>query len=192
MKLKKIAYGVIASVFVLGLTTGCSGKKLESNKDKTNEKTQKEEIKGKCSIVDCMKSIEITSSVEDVNNIIGFNGEPVSEGSNKYVWVFTDTTQIEYTTSTSGNGSISAIIDKTTIKDKNVDFSRYSEIKELLNSGTSLTYDEFKEKVGGVEGTLVGKSSISKKYTWVDSNGGYLTASFSERTGKCTIVTGRY
>lgn len=183
---------MVACIFVLGLATGCSGKKLESNKGKENDKVLKEKTKGNCTIAECMKSIEITNSVEDINNIIGFKGEPVTEGSNNYVWKFTDATKIEFTTGSSGNGSVSATIDKNTIKDKNVDFSRYSEIKELLNNGTSLTYDEFKEKVGGVEGTLVGKSSSSKRYTWVNASGGYLTASFSERTGKCTIVTGRY
>ena len=190
MKFRKIVYGMVASVFVLGLATGCSDKKLEPNKGKSEEPA-KEEKKGNCTIVECMKSIEITNSVEDINNIIGFEGEPVSEGSSTYVWRFTDTTKIEYQPS-NGQGSISATIDRTTIKDKKVDFSKYSEIKELLNNGTSLTYDEFKEKVGGVEGTLVGKSSSSKRYTWVNSKGGYLTASFSESTGKCTIVTGRY
>lgn len=189
MKLKKMFYCMVASVFVLGLATGCSGKKLESNKK--SEEPAKEEKKGNCTIVECMKSIEITNSVEDINNIIGFKGEPVSEGSNTYIWRFTDTTKIEYQPS-NGQGSISATIDRNKIKDKKVDFSRYSEIKELLNNGTSLTYDEFKEKVGGVEGTIVGKSSSSKRYTWANSQGGYLTASFSERTGKCSIVTGRY
>lgn len=192
MKFKKIVYFMVASVFVLGLTTGCSsnGKKLEPSKGKSDN-TQKEEKKGKCTIVECMKSIETTNSVEDINNIIGFEGEPVSEGSSTYIWRFSDTTKIEYTPS-GGQGSISATIDRSTIKDKKVDFSKYDEIKTLLNSGTSLTYDEFKEKVGGVEGTIVGKSSLSKRYTWVNSQGGYLTASFSEKTGKCTIVTGRY
>ena len=189
-KKKKLFYCMVASVFVLGLATGCSSKKLDSTKGK-DEEPAKEEKKGNCTIVECMKSIEITNSVEDIDNIIGFKGEPISEGSTTYVWRFTDTTKIEYKPS-DGQGSISATIDRNTIKDKKVDFSKYSEIKELLNNGTSLTYDEFKEKVGGVEGTVVGKSSLSKRYTWVNAQGGYLTASFSEKTGKCTIVTGRY
>lgn len=192
MKLKKLGYCALIATLMLGLTTGCTEKKEASKtKDKTNV-TKKEEKKGNCELTECVNLLEITNTLEEANKIIGFDGEAKGENTNKYYWKFSDTTGIELTVSTSGNGSISATIDKKEIANKKVDFSRYDEIKTALKSGQSLTYDEFVEKVGGVQGTLVGKSSYSNRYTWVNTKGGYLTASFSVKTGKCTIVTGRY
>lgn len=191
MKRQKIFYYVIVSFVILGFATGCTLKKESPSKNQKKEEILEEKEKGNCSLVECMKQLEIHHSLEDINRIIGFSGKQVSENSNKYVWQFTDSTKIEFTAGSNG-GSISATIDRNKIKNEKVDFSRYSEIKELLNSGTSLTYDEFKEKVGGVEGTIVSKSPLSKRYMWVNEKGGYLSASFSERSQKCTIVSGRY
>lgn len=188
--MKRIFYYIVFASLFLSLTTGCTEQKTKgttTNKDNTT----KEETKGKCKVEECTSLIEITNTVEEINDIIGFEGEKQNEDSNKYYWRFTDTTKIEVSFSSSGN-TISATIDKSKIANKKVDFSKYDEIKAALDSGTSLTYDEFVEKVGGVQGTVVGKSSSSKRYTWANSKGGYLTASFSERTGKCTIVTGRF
>lgn len=55
-----------------------------------------------------------------------------------------------------------------------------------------LTYDQFVELVGGVEGTLKSKNSSSLKYEWDNTEGGYLFATFSVQTGKCTFTTGRF
>ncbi len=189
--MKKIFYYLVFSSLVINLATGCAGQTEKSNILDKKDNDVKEETKGKCKVEECLNSIEVTNTVEEVNNIIGFEGEKQNENSNKYYWNFSDTTKIEITLSSSGN-TISATIDKSKIANKKVDFSKYDEIKAALDSGTSLSYDEFVEKVGGVQGTIVGKSSSSKRYTWANSKGGYLTASFSERTGKCTIITGRF
>ena len=42
------------------------------------------------------------------------------------------------------------------------------------------------------EGTLIEKSSFSNKYRWVNGDGGYMDASFSKTSGKCTFAMGRY
>lgn len=189
--MKKIFYYLLFFGLVIGLTTGCTDQKEKWNTLDKKENDKKEETKGKCKIEECLNSIEITNTVEDINSIIGFEGEKKDENSNKYYWNFSDTTKIEVSIGSSGN-TITATIDRNKIANKKVDFSRYDEIKALLDSGTSLTYDEFVEKIGGVQGTLVSKSSSFKRYTWANSKGGYLSASFSERTGKCTIITGRF
>ena len=40
------------------------------------------------------------------------------------------------------------------IKNDKVDFSKVDKLKEKINSSDGLTYEEFVEIVGGVEGTL--------------------------------------
>lgn len=184
--MKKIFYYLLFFGLFVNLATGCT-----EQKEKWNTLDKKEETKGKCKVEECLNSIEVTNTVEEINNIIGFEGKKKDENSNKYYWDFSNTTKIEVSIGSSGN-TITATIDRNKIANKKVDFSKYDEIKALLDSGTSLTYDEFVEKVGGVQGTLVSKSSGYKRYTWANSKGGYLSASFSEKTGKCTIVTGRF
>lgn len=186
--MKKILWCLGCITLMFTVVTGCMEQKKETIPKKEEKK---EEVKGNCKVSECINLIDIKNTVDEINQIIGFSGELKQEGSNKYYWKFSDTTGIEASISSSG-GTITATIDRNTIANKKVDFSRYSEIKSLMDSGVSLTYDEFVEKVGGVQGTLVSKSSLSKRYTWVNSKGGYLNASFSEKTGKCTLVMGRY
>lgn len=190
MKAKKIFYCVMFGVLLLGLVTGCFNQKESNNSNSSSSSNEK--LKGNCVATECINLIEPTNTVEEINKIIGLDGELQDENNNKYYWKLSEDSGIEVTYSSSDNGSISVDIDKKTLANKKVDFSNYDEIKSLLSSGQSLTYDEFVSKVGNVQGTLIGKSSYSKKYVWVNSDGGYLNASFSESTGKCTIVTGRY
>ncbi len=71
------------------------------------------------------------------------------------------------------------------------DFSRYDEIKKALNSKESLTYDDFVEMVGGVQGFLEKKTKSSRQYEWVNEDGGYLSGYFN-LDKKCTMLTGRF
>ena len=147
------------------IVTGCE---KDTNNDNVNENDQNnvtEATKGNCSAFECIKMIEPENTVEEINEIIGFEGELTDAEYNKY--------------------------DREELANSAVDFSNYDEIDKLLDDGTSLTYEEFVSKVGQVEGTLVEKGTITTKYTWVNSEGGYLTASFSNSSGKCTFVTGR-
>ena len=54
-----------------------------------------------------------------------------------------------------------------------------------------ISYNDFKSYIGNVDGTITEKSSISTKYTWVSSDGSYLTASFSNSSNQCTFASGR-
>ena len=61
-------------------------------------------------------------------------------------------------------------------------------IKKKVKSG--LTYDKFKEEIGGVDGTLIEKSEISKTYFWASKDGGYITAIFKNKDNKCFYFYG--
>lgn len=182
---KKVILVLVGTLF-LTLSVGC---------DKTNKKENKtvqNKINGNCSAVDCIKKLNTKSTVEEINKVIGIDGILTDEKYNKYTWKISDTDEVTATYYSSNKANIEATYDKNTLKNNKVDFSKYNEIKTALKNGEKVSYEEFKEKVGGVDGTLVEISSISNKYTWVNKDGGYLTATFSNTSDKCTFIVGRF
>jgi hypothetical protein len=78
---------------VLFLVTGCDLLKKNEVETKTKEEPKIEEkSKGKCKILDCIKKIPTDASYEDVNKIIGFEGETYLEGTGwkSYKWNLND------------------------------------------------------------------------------------------------------
>ena len=147
--------------------------------------------KGNCRAVDCIKKINIENSIAEINTIIGFEGELIDLDYDKYYWKITDDSGLEISYGSDNKRKIRIDYNRDILANRNVDFSKYNEIIYLMESGESLTYDEFVSKIGNVEGTLIEKSQISNKYVWVDSFGEYITAKFSIITNKCTSVSAR-
>lgn len=172
----------VVCFMALILLMGCGKANLESNLP----------TKGKCTAIECIKQIDPENTVEEINNIIGVEGKLVDEKYNKYYWELSDDSGVYVKYYDSKKGTIEINIERNSIANKKVDFSKYDDIKKLLNDGTSLTYDEFASKVGNVEGTLIENDGYNKTYMWVNDKGGYLKATFSNRSGKCTFVVGRY
>lgn len=170
-------------IIFLILITGCSS---NVNNDLNSLLTSK----GKCSAFECINNIEPTNTVEEINNIIGIIGQLTDEKYNKYYWELSDDSGIEVTYYSGDTGTISVDFDNEVLKNEKVDFSKYDEIKSQLDSGQSLTYDEFVTKVGGVQGILIEKSEYNKVFIWVANDDSYLKATFSESTGKCTFIVG--
>ncbi len=185
MKLKRIFCYLVMGVITLGLVTGCS-----DNTQKEPVKKEEETVKGKCTVEECIKLIEPSNSIEEINEIIGFEAEK-SKYSETYTWKLSDKTWIEATPSTTdGSNSLSANFDKSTLKNDKADFSNFTELKTSLGKGESFTYEEMNEKVGGVEGTLAGKTSTSKRYIWVNKNEQTFSATFSDTMdGKASIIS---
>lgn len=178
--MKKILFCIMVGGLILG-STGCTEEQQEITK-------KEEEIRGNCVVTECIKQLKVTNTVEEINEIIGFEGEK-SEYSDTYKWKLSASTSITRE-KTGENPILQATIDKETIKSDKVDFSTYSEIKELLDSGKSLTYQEIVTKLGGVEGTLAGLTSTSKRYIWVDKHDRTFSATFSDTlNGKCSIIS---
>ena len=189
---KKLLVAVLSFALVFAVA-GCGAKK--SNDDyvapNSNKATENSRVKTKCEVLDCIKKLKPESTVEDIDKVVGVKGELTTDSSYKvYTWKFSDKEKLTATYYSTNSANIEATYIKDNLKNKKVDFSKYSEIQTALKS-TSLTYDEFKSKVGGVEGTLVYISSSSNKYVWVNNNGEYLTGTFSNTTNKCTFVIGQ-
>jgi len=165
---------------------GCSNREQEENEKNKNSVTQ--EVKGNCQVEECIKTLETSNSIEEINNIIGFEGTK-SEYSEEYTWKLSDKTSIVLKYA-GGSPILQANIDKETIKNEQVKFPLSSELQEMLNNG-SFTYEELVAKLGGIEGTLSGKTSSSVSYMWVNKHDMVLRATFNNDTGKCTIASFR-
>lgn len=178
MKSKKVILGAITSLCALCLVTGCSKEKVEEEK--------KEEVKGKCTVTECIQKIEVTNTKEEINEIIGFEGE-TSEFSGETTWKLDSKNWITLKPGTNSN-IVQATIDKESIKNDKVTLPSQKELQELLDRG--ITYAELVEKIGA-EGTINSKTSVSVSYLWADKNGQRLSASINNETGKCTVASYR-
>lgn len=184
--MKKIVTLTICLLLSVVLLTGCGKKNGATNTSNQAAKPSK----GNCDIFTCIEKASTDAKLEDINKLIGFDGELLREGTgwNTYEWKLNDEDSVEvtfYSTST----TIKINFNDDRIKNAKVDFSKYSEVKAALNSGIS--YDEVKAKFGGVDGTLVEKSSSGNKYRWVKTTGEYLTGSFNKDKTKCSMIIGR-
>ena len=187
--------GVIVAVLVgagvFYFVTNKSDNKGDSN---SGESSQEETTKGKCKIFDCMKKLNAKMTLEEVNEVIGFEGEKKSETDSYtvYNWDITEETGISVQFHTKyGTSTITANYPNSMVKGK-ADFSRWDEIKKRLNDTKNrLTYSEFVEMVGGVEGTIDKISDSSTTYKWLNADGGYLSGYFN-KDNECTMATGRF
>lgn len=177
---KRFLTMLLCGILTLGVV-GCGNDTefYEENKDNDT-------VKGNCVVTECMKQIEISNTVEEINNIIGF--EPTkSEYSEEQTWKLDDKNWI--TLKYAGESPIlQATIDKETIKDEDIELLSASELKEKLNNG-SFTYEELVTMLGNKEGILNSKTEGSVGYIWVDKNNRTLGATFNNKSGKCTVAS---
>ena len=178
---------LLATMFIV---TGC-GEKSDNN---GNGGEQQSQSKGKYDVFGCIEKLDATMTLEQVNEVIGFEGTLKSETDSYkvYDWDLTDKTSISVQFHTKSNTStISANYPNEMVTEK-ADFSKWDEIKSKLNKREDLTYDEFVKLVGGVQGKMDKKTSTSTTYKWLNDKGGYLSAYFDVKTNKCTMATGRF
>ena len=179
---RKLFTILLGGVFILSMAVGCTSQKEEPP---VNDNVQ-EESKGKCEAEECIKLIEPTMSVEEVNEIIGLDGVK-KDGQEVYVWQLTEKSKIEVEYN-DGLGTITATMDKSKIKNDQLKLSICYNIVNNIKT-TTYTYEEMVEKLEGVEGYLATKAPTFKRYIWVKDNQTF-SASFSDNLdGKCSIVS---
>jgi hypothetical protein len=179
--MKKVLLSSILFFCVLCFATGCAEEKLDEK--------PKDEVKANCSITECMKKIEATSTMEEITEIIGFESTVDNMIGSDPIWKFDSKNWISFKTYGNDDITIQATIDKESIKNDKIKLPLSSDLQKDLNNG-SFTYEEFVEKVGG-EGTLTTISKGSLSYTWVDKTGQRLGATFNNESGKCTVASYR-
>lgn len=188
--MKKKFLGLLCGVLVLGTLTGCGNNDATTGNGGSGNTSggATSNTKGNCTAVECIKKITPENTVEEINNIIGFDGELTNEEYNIYYWELSEEEGVEVAYYSSAKGQISIDYDRDSLANSKVDFSRYSELKPKINEGIS--YNDFISYIGGVEGTVIEKSSYSTKYVWVSSDGSYLNGTFSSSSGQCTFASG--
>ena len=182
MKLKKMMLRSMAVLCVLCLATGCS-------KEQQEEKKEEKKVVSNCSIVECMKKIEATNTIEEINDIIGFESTTDAMISSDPMWKFDSKNWISFKSYSENSITIQATIDKESLKNEDIKLPLSSDLQKDLNNG-SFTYEELAEKIGG-EGTLTSISENSRIYTWIDKSSQRLSATFNNKSGKCTIASYR-
>ena len=187
--MKKKILSMLCGVLVLGALTGCGNNNATTgNGGDVSGGGTSTNTKGNCTAVECIKKINPENTVEQINDIIGINGELIDEKYNIYYWELSEETGVKMAYYSSAKGTVTIDYDRDSLANSKVNFSRYSDLKEKINEG--ITYDNFISYIGGVEGTLIEKSSYSTKYVWVSSDGSYLNGTFSSSSGKCTFASG--
>ena len=175
-----ILIGIIGTIY---LKQGKNDQNIEKNDNKVTN------LKGNYNIVEAMKHIEPTNTVEEINAIIGFESTTDAMIGSDPIWKFDSKNWISFKTSGNDNITIQATIDKESIKNDNIKLPSSSDLQKDLNNG-SFTYEELVQKIGG-EGILTSISKGSKSYTWVDKTGQKLGATFNNESGKCTVASYR-
>lgn len=186
-----VVVAVLAAAGVIYFTN--NNKSNGDNGSNSSESSEQETAKGNCTVLECMKKLNAKMTLEEVTEVMGFEGEKKSETDSYtvYNWDITEETGISVQFHTKyGTSTITASYPNSMASNK-ADFSKWSEIKAKLNTKESLTYDEFVEMVGGVEGTISKITDSDTSYSWYNSEGGYLTGYFDE-DGKCKMATGRF
>ncbi|MCM1052948.1 MAG: hypothetical protein NC483_03125 [Ruminococcus sp.] len=181
---KKLLTLFLGTSLILGLATGCTNEKKD---EPPKEDKVEEQVQGNCTVEECINLIKPEMKLEEVNEIIGFDGEK-KDDKETYIWKLTDKTKIEVEYK-DDLGTISATYDKDKISDSNFKLSIAYEIQGLLRKGTSFTYEEMVEKLEGIEGHLATNAPTFKRYIWVKDKQTF-SASFSDsKDGKCSITS---
>lgn len=189
MKKSKLLIGIMCLVLGVTLVTGCGKTNTKKNNEKTNTTTEeKSKLKAKCSAVECIKKIDIENTVEEVNKIIGVDGVLTDKEHNFYEYDLGNDEKITLKYYSGTKATVVADFNRDDVADKKVDLSNLTDLKSKVSSG--ITYDEFKAEIGNTDGVLFEKSSISNRYMWVSTKGGYVKASFGVTSNKCTFFSG--
>lgn len=185
--------GLLALILCLVFSlSGCGSKDNDSNKDSKNNSSENstESSKEDLKVFEYMDKIKPENTVEEINSIIGSDGELVDEKYNKYTWKITDDTTLTATYYSAKTATITIDIDDDLLKDDKTDLSDSSNLKSEINSANGVKYEDMVSKFG-TNGYMVEKRSSGTSYMWVNKDGGYIKANFLNGSGKCTSFFGR-
>ena len=155
-------------IFLL-IISGCKKENVLSNNDN-------------CDVTNCLDVIDWNNSVSEINDIIGVEGTLIDATYNEYHWKISNdfSVYVDFT-----NKEIREEFNNASLINKKVDFTKYENIKRLVDDDSSITYEEVVEMLNNVDGVLIRKSVDSVDYIWVDDNSEYLQATFSQDSSKC-------
>ena len=196
MKSKLFKKGlVIAIIFALAITlSGCGLKQkiqneIESSLENAITGAEDKSKQNDFVAFEYIEKIKPENTVEEINQIIGSEGELTDEKYNEYTWKISDNVEMTATYySSSKTATIKIDIDEKLLKDSKADLSCANDLKSQVNSKDGVKYDDFVNKIG-TKGYLIEKSSSSMEYIWVNDDAGYIKGTFSNSSKKCTFFS---
>lgn len=179
---------LIGGMFTL---TACGENKSNDQQSAQNSETQNTPKAGKTNkVYELIEKIEPTNTIEEINKIVGSEAKLTDEKYYIYEYDFGNDYKltVKYYSAKGKTCDIEIKYNKDDLRDEKVTLDKAKDLKTKLQSGEKISYEEFKEAVGGVEGTLNTKTNYTKSYIWVNSNGGYISATFSTRDNSCSYL----
>lgn len=153
---------------------------VENNNTKNSGKNNR--------VYELIQKIEPTNTIEEINAIVGFDATLTDEKYYTYEYDFGEDYKliVKYYSANAKTADIDIKYNRDDLRDEKVTLKNAADLKTKIQDGEKITYDQFKEAVGGVDGTLNGKTNYTNKYIWVNKDGGYISATFSSRDNICT------
>lgn len=172
---------IFACLLLLLSSAGCSNNKNNKEAKTVQKSDSKSTKRGNVDYYKCLSKISLDNTIEDINKIVGIKGvKDEEDGSTSDAYKYDFGNEKVMTVYLSDGKMTSAKIEyeNEDLANKKVTLDHLDEIKEKINDG--VTYEEFKEAVGGVEGTLIEIGSWNE-YVWVvENDDGYVTADFDQ------------
>lgn len=183
MKKRFVGVALIISLLMIAMVgCGSSNDGGASGDDKSAKTTDISKY------IEIMDKLEPSNTVEEINKIIGKEGELEDEKYNSYYWELEDGVGIKASYYSGKTATIKLECSNDLLSNSKVDLSKTKDLKEEMSEKT-LYYDDFKDALGKVDGVVTEKGNSRKVYLWVDEKGGYLSATFDE-DNKCSFMSG--
>ncbi|MBP3802197.1 MAG: hypothetical protein J6I85_09335 [Clostridia bacterium] len=190
--MKKTIASILVIIMLLAgllLLTGCGEQNTTSTENPVQAQEEKKEESGKNNkAYELIEKLEPTNTIEEANKIVGTDATLTDEKYYIYEYDFGGDYKItlKYYSATGKTADIKLSYNKNDLKDSRVTLKNASDLKSKIQGGEKVSYDDFKEAVGGVDGTLTEKTKYTKNYVWVNEKGGYISATFSTRDNTCS------
>ncbi len=181
--MNKLLTLILTLVLALSLAA-CGGNTNNDNSNSTNGSDV-----GDKAYLDLINKIEVGDSLDKINEIIGSEGKVQSDNAT-YIWDIGSGgfSAIFRQNDTSASISVKVLYDNEDVVNSKVKIKDLDTLKAKVRDGIS--YDDFKEFLGGVDGILVEKGPVTKGYVWRSSNGSDVTAGFKLDNNICNSFAG--
>ena len=168
--MKKTIASILVIIMLLAgllLLTGCGEQNTTSTENPVQAQEEKKEESGKNNkAYELIEKLEPTNTIEEANKIVGTDATLTDEKYYIYEYDFGGDYKItlKYYSATGKTADIKLSYNKNDLKDSRVTLKNASDLKSKIQGGEKVSYDDFKEAVGGVDGTLTEKTKYTKNY----------------------------
>lgn len=177
---------LVGGMFTLTACNNNNSSEQQAGQSAQNNDTPKSGKNNK--VYEMIEKLEPTNTIEEANKIVGFDATLTDEKYYIYEYDFGGEYKLtlKYYSATGKTADIEMKYNRDDLRDEKVTLKNASDLKKRIEAKEKISYEQFKEAVGGVDGTLTGKTNYTKNYVWVNQNGGYISATFGTRDNACS------